>query len=79
MDNIPEQSIIFSDEYKDIESQFKKEAEKLRGKKCDASKSFQDQGLEHFANGLAADHIINILNTIRKEREQKFSAPKTYE
>lgn len=78
MEQIEEVSIIFSDEYREIEARIIKIADEL-DQTIDRTKDFSEQGMQSMAYEIARKKIKEVLRLVRKEKEQKFKPKKSFE
>ena len=74
-EELKEQSIIFSDEYKDIEAKIKREMAVFE---IDRSLPYEQQGMMSHAHEMAVKKVNDILTKVRKEKEQRFLPKPSY-
>jgi len=73
-----EKTVIFTEEYREIEKRFYKKADELIMREAGKDKSFAEQGMELQANRAAGIAIKNIVKQIRKEKIRQFSPRKSF-
>jgi hypothetical protein len=74
-EELKEQSIIFTDEYRDIEAKIRKE---ISAFEIDRSLPYDQQGMMSHAHEMAVKKVNDILTKVRKEKEQRFLPKPSY-
>jgi len=75
---IEEQSIVFSKEYKEIEAKILKMADDLHHD-INREDGYEQQGMKSHAYEIAKDKIKEILKKVRKEKTDQFKPKPSFE